>query len=151
MDAEREKLLAQVMDQEFVNLVRRWQDAIATPDQGRAGSPLWLVCQALRDWLGPSVVSHTFDANHHRQVAPEQICARITAVAGAAGIGRPHTMLAVLALIERLLRSMGTPEGATATQAWDSALAASELYSKAWLSDFKPTKRLSTYGPDKGT
>ncbi len=147
MDAEWEQNLRQVMDQEFVATLQRWQEAIAGPVQGQAGSPLGQLCQVLRDWLGRSIVTYTFGPEVRVHLVPDALCARITEVARAGGMGRPQTMLALLALIERVLHAMETAEGSQAARAWEQAVAESALYAQAWLADFKPLKRSVTFGP----
>lgn len=54
------------------------------------------------------------------------------------------TMMAVLAMIDRLLHAMTTAEATYVTVVWERRLAESPL-SQVWLGTDRPTKRISHY------
>lgn len=59
---------------------------------------------------------------------PERLCTRITDVAQAAGVSRPQTMLAVLALIDRIVVSEKGPDAEAIARLW------AQYLDESWLS-----------------
>jgi hypothetical protein len=148
---DREQALAALMDEEFTALLRRWQGAIPpmrVVSQGTMGTTLWSVCHAMKEWLGPGITSRDPTNLRIVRLDPEHLCARITEMAREARMSRPQTMLAVLALIDRIVQADTAPGSKDTAMLWTRYLEESWL-SKAWAGSFRPGERSYSWPPSR--
>lgn len=147
---ETEEALNAAMDAAFTALLRRWQDAVP-PLMPGAGTVVWTVCRVMKDWLGASITTRDPTNPLLERLDPGQMCARITRIAHDAGVSRPQTLLAVVALIDRIIQSTGVPgRHDPAIQVWAQYLEESAL-TNLWAGafNFKPPQRSFRWPPER--
>jgi len=135
MDAEQD---FSAVDNAFAALIQEWQVAIY--EQGESGTTVRSLSKHLHGWLQVPVSTRDQTNPLVEKIVPERLSARIADVARDSGISRAHMIMAVLAMIERLLQAMPTPEAARAATLWTQTLASSPL-AQMWLAIYTPPKR----------